>query len=106
MEHIRELLAGGWGQVRFEEVIADCQVRIEIVSTVMALLELIRLGEVVARQYQEFGDIWIFDPERLGLARRPRESLATSAVEPAGDAADAAVAPAGDAADAAEREST
>ncbi len=67
MEHIRELLAGGWGQVRFEEVILDCRVALEIVATVMALLELMRLGEVVVRQYEEFGDIWMFDPARLGI---------------------------------------
>jgi segregation and condensation protein A len=80
MEHVRELLAGAWGQLRFDELVRDCRSRIEIISTVIALLELIRLGEVVARQYEEFGDIWVFDPERLGLERRaPVQSAATPA---------------------------
>ncbi|MGD8394056.1 MAG: segregation/condensation protein A [Candidatus Eiseniibacteriota bacterium] len=80
MEHIREMLAGAWGQMRFEEVLVDCRTRIEIITTFMALLELIRLGEVMARQYEEFGDIWLFEPERL------RGGL--PAIDDAGDAED------------------
>jgi segregation and condensation protein A len=68
MEHIREMVAGAWGQIRFEELLADCHERIQVITTFVALLELIKLGEIVARQYDEFGDIWIFDPERLGVA--------------------------------------
>jgi hypothetical protein len=51
--------------VRFIEVVERCHTRIEIVATFMALLELIRLGEVSARQYEEFGEIWLFARERL-----------------------------------------
>jgi hypothetical protein len=65
MEHIREMLAGAWGQLRFVELLVDCRRRIEIITTFMALLEMIRLGEIVARQYEEFGDIWLFEPARL-----------------------------------------
>lgn len=78
MEVIRERLAGAWGQLRFEELLEDCRSRIEIISTFMAVLELIRLGEVAARQYEDFGDIWIFDPARLGGPGRAAGSVAAS----------------------------
>jgi segregation and condensation protein A len=68
MEEIRADLAAGWGQVRFAEVIERCRSRIEIVATFIALLELIKLGEVAARQYEEFGEIWLFSRERLEAA--------------------------------------
>ncbi len=65
MVEIRTALGQGWGQVRFIEVVERCHTRIEIIATFMALLELIRLGEVSARQYEEFGEIWLFARERL-----------------------------------------
>jgi segregation and condensation protein A len=68
MEEIRADLAAAWGQIRFAEVIMRCRTRIEIVATFMALLELIKLGEVAARQYEEFGEIWLFSRERLEAA--------------------------------------
>ena len=68
MEELRADLAAAWGQIRFAEVITRCRTRIEIVATFMALLELIKLGEIAARQYEEFGEIWLFSPERLAAA--------------------------------------
>jgi len=68
MEELRADLAAAWGQIRFAEVITRCRTRIEIVATFMALLELIKLGEIAARQYEEFGEIWLFSPERLAQA--------------------------------------
>ncbi len=67
MEEIRERLAGAWGQIRFEEILGASRTRIEVITIFVSLLELIRLGEVVARQYEDLGDIWLFDPERLGI---------------------------------------
>lgn len=61
MEAVRAALAGAWGgQVRFAELVESCRSRIEVIATFMALLELVRLGELVARQYEEFGEIWLF----------------------------------------------
>ncbi len=87
MEEIRTALAAGWGQVRFAEVIERCHLRIEIIATFMALLELIRLGEIAARQYEEFGEIWLFARERLEAAAsaHPSEPETEVGVEGARD---------------------
>lgn len=84
MDDIRALLADAWGQIRFAEVVASCETRIEVITTFMALLELMRLGEVLARQYEEFGEVWLFSPDRLGTALAE-----AGAASGAGDAADA-----------------
>jgi segregation and condensation protein A len=64
MEDIRRALTEGAGQVRFVELVERARTRIEVIATFMALLELVRLGEVAARQYEEFGDIWLYACER------------------------------------------
>jgi segregation and condensation protein A len=69
MEAVRAALRTAWGgQVRFAELVEDCRTRIEVIATFMALLELVRLGELAARQYEEFGEIWLFacEPDSAG----------------------------------------
>ena len=51
------------GQVRFTEITRTCRTRIEVIATFMALLELVRQGELQVRQYEELGDIWLFARE-------------------------------------------
>jgi segregation and condensation protein A len=51
--------------IRFEECFADAASRAEIVATFLAMLELIRVKQVRARQEDDFGEIWI---ERAVLA--------------------------------------
>jgi segregation and condensation protein A len=63
MLEIRAAVRQAWGQIRFAEVVVGCRTRIEVIATFMALLELIRLGEIAARQYEELGDIWLFARE-------------------------------------------
>ncbi len=46
-------------QISFFDLIAHLQDKIIIVVTFMALLELIRRGEITARQSNTFGEIWI-----------------------------------------------
>jgi segregation and condensation protein A len=83
MAEIRALLAETWGQVRFAEVIEPCRTRIEVIATFMALLELVRLGEIAARQYEEFGEIWLFTRERLdSTAARDEEGSGAGTAEP------------------------
>jgi len=61
MEAVRAALRQAWGgQVRFLELVEACRTKIEVIATFMALLELVRLGELAARQYEEFGEIWLF----------------------------------------------
>ncbi|HEX9971352.1 MAG TPA: segregation/condensation protein A [bacterium] len=46
-------------QISFFELMAAVQEKIIIVVTFMAMLELIRRGEIIARQSSSFGEIWI-----------------------------------------------
>jgi segregation and condensation protein A len=82
MEELRADLVAAWGQIRFAEVILRCRTRIEIIATFMALLELIKLGEVAARQYEEFGEIWLFTPERLAGVAVESAALHADAPDP------------------------
>ena len=51
----RALLAGL--SVSFQSLLRDCRSRIEIVITFLALLELMKAGDVVVRQDAPFGEI-------------------------------------------------
>ncbi len=53
---------GTRGRTLFRELIEVCQDRIEMVTVIMGLLELIRLAEVYVVQDALFGDIWVFNP--------------------------------------------
>ena len=56
------------GQVRFSDVMRRARVRMEIIVSFMALLELIKLGTVTCVQEANFADILILPrlPERVG----------------------------------------
>jgi segregation and condensation protein A len=60
----------------FTELLLRCRARAEMIVTFMALLELIKLGQVVVVQEENFADIRI-------LARDPEEGNAHASVEPA-----------------------
>lgn len=47
------------GQLTFDFLCDDCQTRVEVVVTFLALLELIRRGRVRAVQRELFGEIWV-----------------------------------------------
>jgi segregation and condensation protein A len=80
MEEVRAALRQAWGgQVRFLELVESCRTRIEVIATFMALLELVRLGELAARQYEEFGEIWLFACEP---AAQPPAEVSAEAPEP------------------------
>jgi len=66
MERVRQELAAR-GRSRFADLLARCRRRVEMIVTFMALLELMRLGEVSAEQEEALGDIWI-QPARPAAA--------------------------------------
>lgn len=59
MERLREELAER-GRVSFTQYMLRCRRRIEMIVNFMALLELMRLGEITAEQEDSFADIWIY----------------------------------------------
>ncbi|HTO92405.1 MAG TPA: segregation/condensation protein A [Candidatus Sulfotelmatobacter sp.] len=65
------------GQLSFTELLLRCRVRAEMIVTFMALLELIKLGQVRVVQAENFADITL-----LSRAEEGSETHAT--VEPAG----------------------
>ena len=62
MEGIRSALSES-GRVLFSDLLLRCRRRIERIVTFMALLEMIKLGEISAEQEESFGDIWIARPD-------------------------------------------
>ncbi len=58
MQRIRDRIQGE-GRASFTDLLVRCHRRIERIVTFMALLELMKLGEVMAEQEEPFGDIWI-----------------------------------------------
>ena len=58
IELLRQLIAGK-GAVKFSELFQQSASRMEVVVTFLALLELIRLRQIVAVQAEDFGDIQI-----------------------------------------------
>lgn len=73
IEFIMKLLAEKQ-QLKFSELFTDAASRAEVVVTFLALLELIRLKQVVAVQEEEFGEI--------GLALSLQESVAEAEPQP------------------------
>jgi segregation and condensation protein A len=64
------------GSVSFTELLLRCRVRAEMIVTFMALLELIKLGQVLVIQAENFADITI-------LARTPEGTETHASVQPA-----------------------
>lgn len=56
LESVRRRLAGG-GNIRFRDLVVDCEDRIDVVVRFLALLELHASGRVALEQAQAFGDI-------------------------------------------------
>lgn len=75
------------GKVLFRDVLMDCEDRVEMVTVVIGMLELARMGEVKIVQDALFGDIWVFDPATAAI------ELDTGLEEVAEEAADDTPAP-------------
>ncbi|OGW56139.1 MAG: hypothetical protein A2Z09_02135 [Nitrospirae bacterium RBG_16_43_8] len=63
ISHIMEMLENH-ETVRFEDLFKEDRSRIQIVVTFVALLELIRLGLIRAYQENDFGNIWVINPQK------------------------------------------
>jgi segregation and condensation protein A len=67
------------GSVSFNALMQDCKARAEVIVTFIALLELVKLGQVGVTQAEPFGDIEI-------VARTREGSVADASVESSGGA--------------------
>jgi segregation and condensation protein A len=85
MNEILELLRHTWSLL-FSSVAGHERVRAEWVVTLLALLELVRLGQVRARQAEPFGEITI-DKNALSVSE-PAGATTPGAVSPAEESAD------------------
>jgi segregation and condensation protein A len=65
------------GTVTFSAILLQCRTRAEMIVTFMALLELIKLGQVAVVQAEAFGEITL-------QARAPEGSESNATVESAG----------------------
>jgi segregation and condensation protein A len=65
------------GELSFHELLMRCQARLEMIVTFMALLELVKLGNVAVVQDASFGDITI-------VARMPEGTETHASSEPVG----------------------
>jgi segregation and condensation protein A len=57
------------GSLSFTELLLQCRARAEIIVTFMALLELIKLGQVLVMQAEQFGDITLMARTSEGTDR-------------------------------------
>lgn len=84
IESLRQLLAER-RTLRFSELFARAESRFEVVVTFLALLELIRLKQLVAMQSEAFGDIEIAQTPGVatnGTATGPENAVAAEATAP------------------------
>ena len=63
MAAVRTAVAGGSGRVSFRSLVEACSSRIEVIVVFLAVLELIKAGQVVARQRGRFRDIMLIGTE-------------------------------------------
>ncbi|HBG93568.1 MAG: hypothetical protein A3J81_03450 [Nitrospirae bacterium RIFOXYB2_FULL_43_5] len=70
ISHIMEMLEHN-DTVRFEDLFKEDRSRVQIVVTFVALLELIRLGLIRAYQENDFGNIWVINPQRKEAQTQP-----------------------------------
>lgn len=54
--------------LRFEELFKESFTRVQLIVTFLALLELLRLGLARVYQEQQFGNIWVINPQNQGAA--------------------------------------
>jgi len=63
MAAVMTAVAGGSGRVSFRSVVEACSSRMEVIVVFLAVLELIKAGELVARQRSRFRDIMLTGTE-------------------------------------------
>jgi segregation and condensation protein A len=76
IEHLRNAIAAR-GTVRFTELFADASNRAEVIVTFLALLELIRLKQLVCAQPEAFDDIEIRRATNVADVPAPESVVAT-----------------------------
>lgn len=84
-----ELIAGRTGDgalVRFEELFSDDTIKMEVVVTFIAILEMVKRGRLVFVQTEPLGPIWLRRPEPGEVAASEREDEAESLAAVAGAA--------------------
>ena len=67
MMHIADIIEN-IDSIRFEELFKDSFTRVQLIVTFLALLELLRLGLARVYQEQEFGNIWVINPQNQEAA--------------------------------------
>ena len=70
------------GQASFRDLFEGAASKMELIVTLMALLELVKHGHIKSRQDSAFGSIWLYPGENFG---RPLGSMSDWEAEPEGD---------------------
>jgi segregation and condensation protein A len=74
MMHIVELIEN-IDSIRFEELFKESFTRVQLIVTFLALLELLRLGLARVYQEQQFGNIWVINPQKQEPAGTEQAAL-------------------------------
>ena len=61
--------------IRFEELFKESFTRVQLIVTFLALLELLRLGLARVYQEQQFGNIWVINPQNQDAAGTEQAAL-------------------------------
>ena len=74
MMHIVDMLEN-IESIRFEELFKESFTRVQLIVTFLALLELLRLGLARVYQEQQFGNIWVINPQNREAAGTEQAAL-------------------------------
>ena len=74
MLHIVDILEN-IESIRFEELFKGSFTRVQLIVTFLALLELLRLGLARVYQEQQFGNIWVINPQKQEAAGAEQAAL-------------------------------
>jgi segregation and condensation protein A len=76
------------GQVSFRQLFEGSSSRLEVIVTFIAMLEMMKRGEISARQDAGFGDIWIYRPDPADVQSKGPEAESPPAVAEPGTGTD------------------
>jgi segregation and condensation protein A len=81
IEHVMKMISER-SQLKFSDLFADAMSRTEVVVTFLALLELIRLKQIICAQSEAFGEIEITRNQSLAVLPAPAATLESTSAEP------------------------
>jgi len=74
MVELQELLESA-GRIKLTDYLRGMKAKLEVIVTFLAMLELIRMSRLAARQTRSHGEIWIMTPKAAGTGEHPQYEI-------------------------------